>query len=482
MTDPVSAELGSRPGKIVAVHLNYRSRAAQRGRSPAHPSYFLKASTSLSAGGEAARPEGCELLGFEGEVALVIGQAARSVDPARGWAHVGWVTAANDLGLYDLRHADQGSNLRSKSADGYTPLGPRLIPAAGLDPAALRVRTWLNGELVQSDETSSLLFGFGDLVADLSRTLTLEPGDVILTGTPAGASVARPGDLIEVEVDSADPARPASTGRLETRIVAGPPLAAHGAQPRADDALRADAWGRPPGGDPLAEVIRGLREVAVATLAAQLRKRGLNTATIDGVHPARPGARVAGRARTLRYLPLREDLFRERGGGFNAQKRVIDSIGEGEILVMEARGERGAGTIGDILAMRAQVRGAAAVVTDGGVRDLATVAAAGLPVFCATAHPAVLGRRHVPWEADVAISCGGAAVVPGDIVAGDDDGVVVIPPALAAEILADSLEQERQEEFIAEQVRAGEPVNGLFPLSDVWAERYRIWRAKRDNG
>ncbi len=492
MADPVSAELGARPGKIVAVHLNYRSRAAQRGRTPDHGSYFLKAPSSLAADGDAAvRPDGAELLGFEGEIALVIGRAGRGIAPADAWAHVGWVTAANDLGLYDLRYADRGSNLRSKSADGYTPLGPRLLPAAGLDPRALRVRTWVNGDLVQADETSMLLFGFDELLADLSRTSSLEIGDVILTGTPAGASVVVPGDVVEVEVDSTDPARPGSTGRLRTPIVGGPPLGGPGAPPRVDDALRADAWGRPPTGaprvdgqgpaaDPLSHVLAGLRTVAVATLSAQLRRRGLDTVTIDGVHPLRPGTRFVGRARTLRYLPLREDLFRERGGGFNAQKRAIDSVAPGEVLVMEARGEPGTGTVGDILALRAQVRGAAAIVTDGGVRDAATVAALDIPVFSRGAHPAVLGRRHVPWEVDVAIGCGGVAVLPGDILAGDDDGVVVIPPAVAAEVLSDAAEQERQEEFVTEQVRAGVSVDGLYPLAGEWTGRYQAWCAERD--
>src|SRR5882757_9023573 len=112
MLDPVSAELGTSPGVIVAVHTNYPSRAAQRGRTPAHASYFLKPSSSpAGTGGTVQRPVGTELLAFEGEIALVIGAEASKVGVDRAWAHVGWVTAANDLGLYDMRYADRGSNL-----------------------------------------------------------------------------------------------------------------------------------------------------------------------------------------------------------------------------------------------------------------------------------------------------------------------------------------------------------------------------------
>ena len=485
--DPITAELGVRPGKIIAVHTNYPSRAAQRGRTPAHASYFLKPSSSLAGtGGTVQRPVGTELLAFEGEIALVIGTEASKVDVDRAWAHVGWVTAANDLGLYDLRYADRGSNLRAKGGDGFTPLGPALLDAQLLDPTALRVRTWVDGELAQSDDTENLLFPFAELVADLSRLSTLERGDVILTGTPAGASVLRPGAVVEVEVDSLAPGRPASTGRLRTTVVDGPPLADIGAPPRVDDQLRADAWGAPPATsteqpDPAEgpdELLIGLGRVAVATLSAQLRRRGLNDVSVDGVHPARPGSRFAGRARTLRYLPHRPDLFAEHGGGFNAQKRAIESVGPGEVLVMEARGERGTGTIGDILALRAQIRGAAAIVTDGGVRDAAVVAALDIPVFSVGAHPAVLGRRHVPWETDVAIACGGAAVLPGDILVGDDDGVVVIPAALAEEVLADAVEQERQERFVTDQVSTGASIDGLYPLAGAWLDRYRGWVAE----
>ena len=479
--------------KVIAVHINYPSRAAQRGRTPAQPSYFLKPSSSLALTGSAVeRPAGCELLGYEGEIALVIGKAARRVEIDDAWSHVAAVTASNDLGVYDLRYADKGSNLRSKGGDGFTPVGPALIPADAVDPANLRIRTWHNGELVQDDTTEDLLFPFARLVADLSQLLTLEEGDIILTGTPAGASVAKPGDVLEVEVSTADGGL--STGRLTTTVEEGTTaFADFGAGPKVDDVQREEAYGsREAAGLPAVSSEAGasvltpelkakLESVCTATLSSQLRKRGLNNVSIDGLTSTRPEKRVVGLARTLRYVPNREDLFKAHGGGFNAQKRAIDSVNEGEILVMEARGEKGTGTIGDILALRAEVRGAAAIITDGGVRDFAAVAAMELPTYYSNPHPAVLGRRHIPWDTDITIACGGTTVQPGDIIVADSDGILVIPPALAEEVADDSIVQEREEVFIAEMVAQGHSVDGLYPLNAEWRAKYKEWEAGKDD-
>ncbi|MCC9176783.1 fumarylacetoacetate hydrolase family protein [Arthrobacter sp. zg-Y750] len=475
-------------GKVIAVHINYPSRAAERGRTPEQPSYFLKPSSSLAlTGGSVERPAGCELLGFEGEIALVIGKTARRVSIEDAWSYVGGVTASNDLGVYDLRWADKGSNLRSKGGDGFTPVGPAILNAADVDPANLRIRTWVNGELAQDDTTADLLFPFSQLVADLSQLLTLEPGDLILTGTPAGASVAVPGDRLEVEVDV--PGTDQTTGRLATTVTDGTtPLAPFGAQPKIDDKQREEAWGsaEKAGLAPkkqqktlTPELRAKLESVATATLSSQMRSRGLNNVSIDGLTGTRTGRKVVGTARTLRYVPNREDLFRSHGGGYNAQKRAIDSVGEGEILVMEARGEKGTGTLGDILALRAKHNGAAAIITDGGVRDYSTVAGIDLPVYCANPHPAVLGRKHVPWDTDITIACGGATVQPGDIIVADDDGILVIPPAIAEELVEACLKQEHQEEFIAEMVKAGHGVDGLYPMNAAWKEKYEAWAAEQ---
>jgi 5-oxopent-3-ene-1,2,5-tricarboxylate decarboxylase / 2-hydroxyhepta-2,4-diene-1,7-dioate isomerase len=544
-TDAAIGRFGAlpvRPGKIIAIHLSYLSRSEQRGRRPEALSYFFKPSSSVAASGESIeRPAGTELLAFEGEIALVIGTAARRVPLNDAWDHVGWVTASNDFGLYDLRANDKGSNVRSKGGDGFTPIGPALLDPRTLDPTALRVRTWVNGTLAQDDTAAGLLFPLAQMVADLSQHFTLEPGDVILTGTPAGSSVVVPGDVVEVEVD--EPGAGLTTGRLVTTVTQGSASfdPALGSLPAVDDTQRAEAWGsaeaagpptsdpsaeppdpsaepvdpsaeppgpsaEPPGPsaepvDPVAEPVEAssdpstgsgtamglsaeLREklmrVPVAGLSGQLRRRGLNNVTIDGVRPMHTGTKIVGTAKTLRFVPGREDLFQSHGGGYNAQKRAFDAVDAGEIIVIEARGETGSGTLGDILALRAKARGAAGIITDGGVRDYDAVAAIGIPVYSSGAHPAVLGRKHVPWDLDVTIGCGGTTVQPGDILVGDSDGVIVIPPGLAEEVVDAALAQEDEDAWVAEQVADGHPVDGLFPMNAQWKARYDAWRRREE--
>ena len=517
---------GQRPSKIIAVHLSYRSRAMERGRLPLWPSYFLKPPSTLAADGDPVlRPPWCELLAFEGEVALVIGTRACRVSPADAWEHVRWITAANDFGVYDLRYADGGSNLRSKGIDGFTPLGPGLLDARAVDPERVSLRTWVNGLLAQDAVSGEdLLFSFADIVADASRLTTLEPGDVILTGTPTGSTVVRPGDLVEVEVRAAisrgdDPpgARPMaqtaisdardaagtdtrdtgetaddgwlSTGRLRSPVgEADYALSPPGAMPNQDDAQREAAYGAsgaPGPADTPADLLRALAKVSTATLSSQLRKRGFNSVTLDGLHATKPGRKMVGFARTLRYVPFREDLFAARGGtlpggGLNAQKRAVEQVRPGEILVIEARGDPTAGTVGDILALRAQVRGAAGIVTDGAIRDSQPLHAMDLPVYYGATHPAVLGRRHVPWEVNATIACAGVTVTPGDLIVGDGDGVIVIPAHLAMEVAQDAAEQELQEEFAAAMVAKGESVDGLYPLGKRWQVAYEAWLAERE--
>lgn len=467
--------LGLAPSKIIAVHLNYRSRAEERGRIPATPSYFLKPPSSLGSDGDrVVRPQGCELLVYEGEIALVVGKRARRISPEEAPAHIAWYAAANDFGVYDLRWADRGSNVLSKGQDGFTPVGPALLDAREVDHAALTLRTYVNGELVQEGSTGELLFPFPLLLADLSRFLTLEPGDIVLTGTPARSRPVEPGDVVEVELEG--------LGRLRNEIVeddaALEPL---GAMPRVTPEVRASALGvTAPRPVVLSdEAQTALRKVSTATLTSQLLRRGIRVTFLQGLRPTRPDLRMVGYAHTLRYVPVREDVVAADTAELNAQKRAVESVSPGDVLVIEARGQLGAGTIGDILALRALRRGAVGIVTDGGLRDSPAVATLDVPTYYGAAHASQLGLIHYPLEVDVPVACGGVLVLPGDVLVGDAEGVVVIPAALAEEVARDALEQEEREEFALEHVDAGESIRGLYPLGDAWRERYEQWRAAR---
>lgn len=463
------------PGKIVAVHLSYESRAAQRGRKPKTPSYFFKPISSLAqSGASISRPAGAELLAYEGEIALVIGKPARWVTLEDAWGHVGWVTAANDFGIYDMRKADKGSNVRSKGGDGYTPVGPNFMEASALDPNNISVTTWINGEVAQRDSSAGMFFSLRQIVADLSQHFTLNPGDIILTGTPAGSSVAVPGDVVEVEVSEGQ----RTSGRLVTTVTQGDHGfdASLGDVPSSDKLQVQEAWGTEP--QPvLTEDLRArLIELPTAAISAQLRKMGLNNVTVDGVGAMHPEQKMVGVAKTLRFLPGREDLFKKYGGGHNAQKRAFDALGPNDVIVIEARGEAGSGTLGDILALRARALGAAGIVTDGGVRDYDAVSAVGIPVYTKGAHPAVLGRKHFPWEVGGSVACGGTTVVPGDIIVGDRDGVIVIPVDLVEEVVDGAEKAEVSDAWVAQQVAEGHPIEGLFPMNEEWKERYRQWQ------
>jgi 5-oxopent-3-ene-1,2,5-tricarboxylate decarboxylase/2-hydroxyhepta-2,4-diene-1,7-dioate isomerase len=189
------------PTKIIAVHLTYASRLDEyAARRPAVPSYFMKPPTTLNGHrGVVRRPAGTRFLNYEGELAVVIGRRMHGASEAQALDYVAGYTCANDVGLHDFRHADRGSMLRVKGQDGFLPLGPGLVE--DFDPADFRIRTILNGEIVQEAHASDLLFSVAYQLADLSRLITLEPGDVVLTGTPANSRPMEPGDTVEVEID-----------------------------------------------------------------------------------------------------------------------------------------------------------------------------------------------------------------------------------------------------------------------------------------
>lgn len=225
------------PTKILAVHLNYRSRVEEfMTRLPPAPTYFHKPITSLNAhGGQVVRPRGCRYLNYEGEIAIVIGRTCRNVTLGEATRFIAGYTIANDFGLHDFRDTDAGSMLRVKGSDTLCPLGPALV--TGWDPGAKTIRTLVNGEVRQEGSTEEMEWDMAYLVADLARTITLEPGDVILSGTPAGSRPVEPGDLVTVEVEG--------LGALTNLVVEGPVSVTGevGAQPSESEEVVSTAMG-----------------------------------------------------------------------------------------------------------------------------------------------------------------------------------------------------------------------------------------------
>jgi 5-oxopent-3-ene-1,2,5-tricarboxylate decarboxylase / 2-hydroxyhepta-2,4-diene-1,7-dioate isomerase len=228
------------PSKILCVHLNHRSRVEEFQTSlPPAPTYFHKPVSSLNGHeGHVVRPERCEWLNYEGEIAIVIGRTTRNVSQEQAWDHIAGYTIANDYGLHDFRDTDAGSMLRVKGSDTLCPLGPGVVSADSWDPReGKRIRTLVNGEVRQDGSTAEMQWDMAYLVADLARTITLEPGDVILSGTPANSRPIQPGDIVEVEVEG--------LGTLRNTIVAGPtPIRDDvGAQPTASEEVLSTALG-----------------------------------------------------------------------------------------------------------------------------------------------------------------------------------------------------------------------------------------------
>ncbi len=225
------------PTKIIATHLTYLSRVEEfMTRLPPAPTYFHKPTTSLNShGGEVVRPRGCKFLNYEGEIAIVIGRETRGVSPEEAIAHVAGFTIANDFGLHDFRDTDAGSMLRVKGSDTLCPVGPGVV--SGWDFTDRSIRTLVNGVVRQEDTTTNMAWDMAYLVADLARTITLLPGDLVLSGTPAGSRPVEPGDVVTVEVDG--------LGSLVNRVVEGPAGVRSdiGAQPTESEEVVSTAMG-----------------------------------------------------------------------------------------------------------------------------------------------------------------------------------------------------------------------------------------------
>ena len=225
------------PGKIICVHQNYASRVREfMVTLPPAPTYFHKPTSSLVGHqGHVVRPERCKYLNYEGEVVIVIGQPTRNVSPDEAGDYIAGYTIGNDFALHDFRDTDAGSMLRVKGSDTMCPVGPGLVE--GWDFRDKAIRTLVNGEVRQEGNTAEMTWDMHYLVADLARTITLLPGDMVFSGTPAGSRPAEPGDVVTVEVEG--------LGALTNTVVAGPDPVRDdcGAQPSESEEVISTAFG-----------------------------------------------------------------------------------------------------------------------------------------------------------------------------------------------------------------------------------------------
>ena len=231
-----------------------------------------------------------------------------------------------------------------------------------------------------------------------------------------------------------------------------------------------------------------LTRVSVATLATALYKRGLRNQVIQDVRPVSAHhnlpakdkqPNMVGPAFTLRYMPAREDrnTLAEFQNPNHPQRQAIEQCPPGHILVMDSRKDPRAASAGDILISRLMMRGGAGVVTDGGFRDSDSIAELDIPAYHNRPSSPTNLTLHEAIDINVPIGCGDVAVFPGDFLVGDQDSVIVIPAHLVDELAAEAHEMTAYEDFVAEQVRQGVSIIGLYPCTkDEHREAFAAWR------
>ncbi|NKB65900.1 MAG: ribonuclease activity regulator RraA [Candidatus Latescibacteria bacterium] len=219
---------------------------------------------------------------------------------------------------------------------------------------------------------------------------------------------------------------------------------------------------------------------STATLTSVLKGHGLHNTFMHGVAPLKPDMKMAGPAFTLRYIPAREDLNAGEVDNLTDVQRVgIEQISRGDVLVIDARGDTSAGTMGNILATRVFVRGGVGLVTDGSYRDSPAIAEIGLTAYAGAMNAHTNKTIHYPSEIQVPIGCGGVAVIPGDIVVGDGEGVVAIPRRLAGEVADKAMQMEEKEDFILDKIRNGASIVGTYPPDEKTLAEFEAWKAKK---
>jgi 5-oxopent-3-ene-1,2,5-tricarboxylate decarboxylase / 2-hydroxyhepta-2,4-diene-1,7-dioate isomerase len=229
-------------------------------------------------------------------------------------------------------------------------------------------------------------------------------------------------------------------------------------------------------------VLETLKGVSIPTISMILRRLGYASTFLSGVAPRTPSQNFVGRAFTGRTLPTREDVAKVQAGGGSLHRQAFETIPAGSVLVIDARGDVGARVTGDILATRLKARGAAALVTDGAVGDLAALQTIGLAVYSRGVTPVTFGELHVMADLNVPIACAGVLIMPGDVLVGDPEGVIAIPQAVAAQVAEEGAETERRDAFSRAKVEAGHPLTEAYPLSGALRVEYEAAKVRGGSG
>jgi len=225
-----------------------------------------------------------------------------------------------------------------------------------------------------------------------------------------------------------------------------------------------------------------LAQVSVATLTTCLFKRGLRNAFLQNVHPVSGTMpRLVGEAFTLRMIPAREDIdvLEAYADPEHPQRKAIETIGPGQVLVIDSRGDARGASAGDILLARIQYRGAAGAITDGGFRDTPAIRDLNFPVYQQCPSPPTGPMFHHASEFGLPIGCGGVAVYPGDIMVGDGEGVICLPRHLAEEFADEAFEMNQYEDWVGQQVQGGRRLPGIYPATPESRAEFETWRRRQ---
>ncbi|GAA5189971.1 dimethylmenaquinone methyltransferase [Rugosimonospora acidiphila] len=254
---------------------------------------------------------------------------------------------------------------------------------------------------------------------------------------------------------------------------------------QSDHQTETPAWELPVRGGPYERpdpgLIEGIRGISAASACAKLHAQGIRRTFMQGPRPLAGGQRVVGSALTLQFMPQREDVASGLGQEYIERRTalwaVLEAVRPGDVLVVQAYGDSRTGCLGDMLVRYFKRKGGAGIVVDGCVRDSARVAALGVPIWCTGSTPHYASQSDLfPWAYDVPVACGGALVLPGDIVLADDDGAVVVPRRRAGAVIEAARDHEQWEQFSRMRLDEGAPLADYYPLTPDSRGEYERWR------